>query len=69
MLAPSPDWYVWIVNLKLYRDSKFIEGETIKGVVYDAGTDSGTTYKSANLVTNPKGKITKFVSSPLGDGI
>jgi len=53
MLAPSPDWYTGIVNLNLYKNNKWVDEMTVKGVVYDAGTDSGVTYKSANLKTDP----------------
>ena len=68
MVAPSPDWYVAALNVNLYDGSNFIENKTVTAVVYDAGTDSGTTFTSANIETDPKGLISLFVDSPLGDG-
>ena len=68
MVAPSPDWYVAAMNVNLYDGSNFVDTKTITAAVYDAGTDSGTTFTSANIATDPQGLITLFVDSPLGDG-
>jgi len=68
MVAPSPDWYVAALNVNLYDGSNFVDTKTITAAVYDAGTDSGTTFTSANIATDPQGLITLFVDSPLGDG-
>jgi len=68
MVAPSPDWYVAIVNENLYNGSNFADSRTITAAVYDSGTDSGSTFTSGNANTDPKGKISLFVNSPLGDG-
>lgn len=68
MVAPSPDWYVAALNVNLYDGSNFIDTKTITAAVYDAGTDSGTTFTSANIATDPQGLITLFIDSPLGDG-
>ena len=48
MIAPSPDWYVAVVNVNLFKDESFIKEKTISGLIYDAGTDSGKTFKSSN---------------------
>jgi hypothetical protein len=69
MLAPSPDWYIAAVNVVLTdEDDNFIESKTIHGVVYDAGTDSGTTFTAANSASNPRENIDIITQAPLGDG-
>lgn len=54
MIAPSPDWFTGVTGQPL-RD---VNGQWLDEVVvdlypYDAGTDSGTDYRSANSITNP----------------
>jgi hypothetical protein len=69
MLAPSPDWYIAVVNVVLTDDDgDFIETKTIHGGVYDAGTDSGTTFTAANNISNPRENIKIITQAPLGDG-
>ncbi len=69
MVAPSPDWYVGAVNVSLLENGEFVSMKTIEELpVYDAGTDSGSTYTSPNAPTDPKENISMFVSAPLGDG-
>jgi hypothetical protein len=68
MIAPSPDWYVAAVNVNLLEDNSFVDQKTVELVVYDAGTDSGSTYTSTNSPTNPAADIYKFVDEPLGNG-
>ncbi|MRT92943.1 spondin domain-containing protein [Ancylomarina sp. 16SWW S1-10-2] len=66
-LIPSPDWYVGALNVDLYDGNNFVDS-TMTAVVYDAGTDSGLSFASANSTTDPQGLISLFVDSPLGDG-
>lgn len=68
MIAPSPDWYVAVVNVNLLENGEFVEEKIVAGLVYDAGTDSGTTFTSEDHNSNPKNPISKFVDSPLGNG-
>ena len=68
MLAPSPDWYVAVVNVNLFENESFIKEKTISGLIYDAGTDSGKTFKSSNYKTMPKEPISLKTSSPFGSG-
>ena len=69
MLAPSPDWYLGVIDVNLFDGNKFVESKTVKAVVYDAGTDSGASYKSGNTATNPQEGISVLNSYPLGDGM
>lgn len=69
MIAPSPDWYIAVVDINLLENSSFVDQKTVDARVYDAGTDSGVTYASPNETTNPQIPITIFVDSPLGNGV
>jgi hypothetical protein len=68
MLAPSPDWYVGIINVNLLEDNRFVDSKVIDGILYDAGTDSGVDYTSPNSNTNPQESISLLVDAPFGDG-
>lgn len=68
MVAPSPDWYVAVVNVNLLEDGSFVNEKVIDAHVYDAGTDDGVTYLSENMPTNPPAPISLFVDSPMGNG-
>ena len=67
MLAPSPDWYVGTVNVVL-KEEDFVKEKTVNVLVYDSGTDSGTSFTSLDTVTTPQEPITLLVDTPLGDG-
>ena len=71
MIAPSPDWIAQISNLKLTDVSDNWQ-TSISVDVYatDAGTDSGTTYSSANADTNPSDNISSLQNTfPFSDQI
>lgn len=67
MLAPSPDWFLAVVNVNLMENGQFKESTTVNGLVYDAGTDNGSTYASANNPTSPAEPIALLENSPLGN--
>jgi hypothetical protein len=55
MIAPSPDWIAQISGVKLTdAGNNWMPSISIDVFPTDAGTDSGTTYMSANMDTNPK---------------
>jgi len=60
MLAPSPDWFVGVAGLDLVQGGEWVNQVTVPLHVYDAGTDSGTSYTSGNADTNPADPITQF---------
>ena len=69
MIAPSPDWFVGVHDLDLCgKDGKWLPSTVVDLLPYDSGTDSGTTFTSANADTQPPGVITAIVSAPLGNG-
>jgi hypothetical protein len=53
MLAPSPDWFVGVRDVELFVDGEWIDRVEIDLSSYDAGTDSGTSWRSPNADTNP----------------
>lgn len=57
MLAPSPDWFVGVSGLHLRPNDVWIDDLVVPLTVWDAGTDSGTTYLSPNLPTVPAAPI------------
>ena len=58
MIAPSPDWMIALHDINLLDDSgNWKENITIDVFAYDAGTDSGSDYTSANIPTDPLGNI------------
>ena len=68
MIAPSPDWYIAVVDINLMENNSFVNQKTVEAHVYDAGTDNGISYSSPNETTAPQEPITLFVDSPVGDG-
>jgi len=53
MLAPSPDWFVGVHGLPLFDDGWWVPEIVVDLFTYDAGTDLGVTYESANADANP----------------
>lgn len=65
MLAPSPDWFVAVSNVQLIENNEWVEQKTLNFSVYDAGTDSGTSYTSENQTTEPAENISMITTPPL----
>ena len=69
MIAPSPDWFVAVESVNLFPNGEALNlvKETVE--VYDAGTDSGTNFKSANQPTEPPGPISmsSMMTRPFSD--
>lgn len=65
MIAPSPDWFVGVANLPLVgEDGNWIREQTVTLFGFDAGTDSGADFTSPDLVTQPRGVVTRFTGYP-----
>jgi hypothetical protein len=69
MCAPSPDWFSGFSNFEPGSDDdKWLASFTIDTQPYDAGTDSGVTFKADDLVTDPQEMITELtVDTTPGD--
>ena len=57
MIAPSPDWFVGISGINMCESGNWILDKTIRLKAYDAGTDDGEAYESADKATTPKREI------------
>ena len=53
MLAPSPDWFVGIRDQPMFVDGVWVDDVSRDLSNYDAGTDNGTDWQSANFDTDP----------------
>ncbi|MHC5064422.1 MAG: spondin domain-containing protein [Planctomycetota bacterium] len=54
MLAPSPDWFIGVTGLDLRPGGIWLDEVTVDLTLWDAGTDAGSSYNSANSNLNPK---------------
>ena len=64
MIAPSPDWFVGVSALSLVRNGDWERTVVVRLFAYDAGTDGGGNYTSANRPLNPRRPIERIESSP-----
>ncbi len=69
MIAPSPDWFIGVNSINLLdTNSNWKTSVSLDLYAYDSGTDSGTTYTSANIITNPFQNISSLKSiTPFND--
>lgn len=65
MLAPSPDWFVAVENVALLEGGSWVLQKTVPVFIYDAGTDAGTTFQSADVVESIQKMIAPITSEPL----
>jgi hypothetical protein len=65
MVAPSPDWFVGVSGLSLLEDGDWVAERSVDLFAYDAGTDSGRSYRSADAVTSPPEAIHRIASAPV----
>ena len=65
MVAPSPDWFVGVSGLSLIENGEWATSVTVTLYPYDAGTDSGLTFRSPDEVTIPRGIITRLTAFPI----
>ena len=65
MIAPSPDWFVGVSALNLLDGDTFEASKTYDLLAYDAGTDDGVTFTSADLEAIPHKPIGLITETPL----
>ena len=65
MIAPSPDWFVGVSAVSLFQDGRWSSSRRFDLDPWDAGTDGGVTFNSADLSLAPRLAITRIVTSPL----
>lgn len=61
----SPDWFTGFYDLQPVEDGKWMNSFSVSTYPWDAGTDSGTTYNSANQATNPQEGIFQMTPDKL----
>lgn len=64
MIAPSPDWFVGVADFPLYENGQWNREVVVDLWPYDAGTDSGTDFTSADADTNPADPIAQIIGYP-----
>ncbi|MGI9611880.1 MAG: spondin domain-containing protein, partial [Acidimicrobiales bacterium] len=57
MLAPSPDWFVGVVDVSLFDGDQWVEQVELDLIAWDAGTDSGPEFTSDDADTQPRDLI------------
>ena len=57
MLAPSPDWFTGVSAVRLHSNDGWVDAINLPLWVWDAGTDSGVTFKANNADTQPHESI------------
>lgn len=64
MIAPSPDWFVGLSGTELCQNGEWVDSFSRDAFAYDSGTDSGTSYTSANLATSPAVQVFRISEQP-----
>ena len=57
MVAPSPDWFVGVTGLELFRNGQWVDQVRVDLNAHDAGTDSGRSYRSPDQESIPRQPI------------
>jgi len=57
MIAPSPDWFTGVADIRLLENGAWIAEKTLPLEAWDAGTDSGATFRSPDADTMPRGPV------------
>ncbi len=65
MVAPSPDWFVGVDSLSLVAGGDWVAERVVTLYAWDAGTDSGTSYASADADTQPRERIRVLEGHPV----
>lgn len=64
MVAPSPDWFIAITNMNVFRRGRFIKRRAGRLRAFDAGTDSGKTPTAEDVPTVPVQNIARLRGAP-----
>lgn len=68
MVAPSPDWFTGVSGLRLFDGQRWVQEVVVTLTPWDAGTDSGTTFLSADLPSVPHVPVASISTAPLAPG-
>ena len=64
MIAPSPDWFVGVHGTNLFDGGDWVDDLSVDLFPYDAGTDSGASFASDDLATEPPVDIRMIAGTP-----
>jgi hypothetical protein len=53
MVAPSPDWFTGVAAVRLKRNGRWIDSETVTLYAWDSGTNGARTYKAEKIAVDP----------------
>jgi hypothetical protein len=67
-VAPSPDWFVGVDSLSLVEGGDWVAERRVTLYPWDAGTDSGPSYRSPDEATQPRGTIQALTGYPVAHG-
>lgn len=63
-LYPSPDWFLGVTRFELCQeDNTWLQERELNLFLWDAGTDSGISYESPNIVTFPQDAVSRVEMS------
>jgi hypothetical protein len=65
MVAPSPDWFAGVSGLRLLENGAWVDQRVVSLTPWDAGTDSGLSFRSPDERTLPPQPISRIVTPPL----
>ncbi|MGE0815861.1 MAG: spondin domain-containing protein [Vicinamibacterales bacterium] len=65
MVAPSPDWFVGVSALPLFDGTAWVTAATVDLRPWDAGTDGGRSYESADQTLAPRQPIAPLTGFPV----
>jgi hypothetical protein len=65
MIAPSPDWFVGVSGLPLFESGQWRDEVRVELPGWDAGTDSGATYRASDRETIPRAPISRLTGYPV----
>ena len=68
MVAPSPDWFVGVSGLDLIESGNWVADKTVTLLPWDAGTDDGASYESADLDAQPRQPVRQLSGAPVATG-
>lgn len=67
MIAPSPDWFIGVDSFNLKEGGEWVDEIEIRLPLYDAGTDAGLSFTSADSDTGGEGLPITLVTTERSD--
>ncbi|MEZ5293492.1 MAG: spondin domain-containing protein [Vicinamibacterales bacterium] len=65
MVAPSPDWFVGVSAVPLFDGAAWVDRLTVDLRPWDAGTDGGRSFESADQTLSPRQPIAALAGFPV----